>query len=91
MLDDRVSSATAVKHPGRNNTLSKIVKESAPKCIGFSISLGKTFVEEGMSDIDHKIFPKLKKMLPGGVWPRVVPGYATLLWFTEKVGLGFGL
>ena len=26
--------------------------------------------------------PKLKKMLPAGVWPRVVPGCASLTWFT---------
>ena len=31
------------------------------------------------------IFPRSRVMLLNGVWPRVVPGYATLLWFTEQV------
>ena len=57
----------------------------ASASIGFSISLGARFLKEGIKDIDENIFPKLKAILPKGVWPRIVPGYATLLWFTEQV------
>ena len=64
--------------------LPQLITE-ATAAIGFSISLGHKFIHEGISEIDDHIFPKLKEMLPEGVWPRVVPGYATLLWFTEQV------
>ena len=60
----------------------------ATRSIGFMISLGEMFLMEGISEIDGTIYPKLKDMLPEGIWPRVVPGYATLLWFTEKVIFG---
>ena len=64
--------------------LPEIMTE-ATRSIGFFISLGETFLTEGISDIDATIFPKIKEMLPTGIWTRVLPGYATLLWFTEKV------
>ena len=64
--------------------LPELMKK-ASSCIGFAISLGEKFVKEGIQDINKNIFPRLKAMLPEGVWPRVVPGYATLLWFTEQV------
>lgn len=58
---------------------------AATSAIGFTISLGQKFVTSGISDIDTVIFPKLRALLPEGVWPRVVPGYATLVWFTKQV------
>ena len=61
--------------------LPEIMAE-ATRSIGFFIRLGETFLTE---DIDTTIFPKIKEVLPTGIWPRVLPGYATLLWFTEKV------
>lgn len=64
--------------------LPELMKD-ATSCIGFSISLGERFLTSGITDIDTVIFPKLRGLLPQGVWPRVVPGYATLLWFTEQV------
>ena len=64
--------------------LPELMKD-ATSSIGFSISLGEKFLQEGINNIDESIFPRLKEMLPKGVWPRVVPGYATLLWFTEQV------
>lgn len=57
----------------------------AKSAIGFMISLGKKFSETGISEIDMYIKPKLKSMLPNGVWPRVIPGYASLIWFTYEV------
>lgn len=47
---------------------------AATSAIGFTISLGQKFVTSGISDIDTVIFPKLRALLPEGVWPRVVPG-----------------
>lgn len=63
--------------------LPELMKD-ATSCIGFSISLGERFLTSGITDIDTVIFPKLRGLLPQGVWPRVVPGYATL-WFMEQV------
>jgi hypothetical protein len=53
--------------------------------VGYMISLGSKFVQCGISEIDNSIMPKLNKMLPDGVWPRIVPGYASLMWFTYQV------
>ena len=66
--------------------LPEIMTE-ATRSIRLFISLGETFLTEGISDIhvDATIFPKIKEMVPAGIWPRVLPGYATLLWFNEKV------
>ena len=58
--------------------------KGASGCIACVISLGKKFVEEGIQDIDENIVPKFKRLLPEGVWPRVFPGYATLIWFTKQ-------
>ncbi len=58
--------------------------KNAEKSIGFMISLGKKFVDVGIEEVDS-IKKKLKEMLPQGIWPRVIPGYATLLWFAYEV------
>ena len=50
----------------------------------FMISLGKTFVDTGIGEIDT-IKTKLNAMILQGTWPRVLPGYAALLWFAQKV------
>ena len=39
----------------------------------------------GISDIDETLIPRPKSMLPPGIWPRVIPGYAILLWFTYQI------
>lgn len=64
--------------------LPQLMKDSS-KSIGFMISLGKRFVDCGIAEIDSMILPKLKKMLPRGVWPRIIPGYGSLLWFSYQV------
>lgn len=64
--------------------LPKLMEDSS-NSIGFMISLGKKFTDTGIATIDSTIMPKLKKMLPGGVWPRIIPGYASLMWFAGQV------
>ena len=59
--------------------------ENSVKSIGFLISLGKRFVTSGITEIDEVLTPRLKMMLPKGIWPRIVPGYALLLWFAYQV------
>ena len=75
------------ENPQLSTTVTQLpqLMKDASACIAFMISLGKRFVDKGIADIDKKILPKLKKLLPEGVWPRVVHGYATLMWFTEQV------
>lgn len=62
-----------------------VLMDDSVKSIGFLIGLGKKFVDEGISSIDEVLAPRLKAMLPKGIWPRVIPGYAILLWFAYQV------
>ena len=48
------------------------------------IYMGKKLEEGGYNEIREEFAPLVEKALPR-VQPRVVTGYATLLWFTCKV------
>ena len=60
-------------------------QKQAGKCIGFCIKLGKEFFSTGVSQVDNELLPMLIDKAPPGVSPRLIPSYATLLWFTLKV------
>ena len=62
----------------------EVIKEKASSCVGLCISLGKKLEEGGYKEIREEFVPPVEKALPR-VQPRVVTGYATLLWFTSKV------
>ena len=60
--------------------------DKAGSCVGYIVSLEQMLQCEGFKEINVKYVPKVKKSLKGCL-PRVLPGYATLMWFTEKVKL----
>lgn len=57
---------------------------AASSCVGFLISLGAILEKDGFDEIRDTFVPRVQLVLPG-VFPRIVPGYATLMWFTSKV------
>ena len=57
----------------------------ASGCIGNVVSLGNKFIEENMAELDRDLVPYLKDTFGTSVLPRVISGYATLLWFTKEV------
>ena len=60
------------------------VKDRASSSVGLCIGLGKQLEETGYKEIREEVTPTVQAVL-SGVQPRVVTGYATLLWFTSKV------
>ena len=62
------------------------IKDGASSCVGICIGLGKQLEETGYQEIRESFAPLVQKVLLG-VQPRVITGYATLLWFTSKVKL----
>ena len=64
----------------------EVIKENASNCVGLCIYLGKKLEEEGYKEIRETYSPLVERVLPK-VQPRVVMGYATLLWFTSKVNV----
>ena len=58
--------------------------EKTSLVIGYLISLEKMLKDKGFSEIEDKLVARVEQLLPG-VIPRVIPGYAMLLWFTSKV------
>ena len=59
--------------------------KSSSSCIGFCISLGEEFFQNGLSELDGLIIPLFKEHIGPRVSPRVVPAYAILYWFASKV------
>ena len=61
----------------------KSLKANASNSIGYLISLGKKYKEQGVFEVDEHE-QHLLPLLPncGG---RTVKGYANLVWFTEQV------
>ncbi len=60
------------------------IKNAASATAGLCVSLGMTLEETGFREIREKFTPLVQASLKGAQ-PRVVTGYATLLWFTSKV------
>ena len=62
-----------------------LMMEAASSSVGMAISLGKALdAEGGFKAIRDSYIPFVQESLQN-VQPRVISGYATLLWFTEKV------
>ena len=59
--------------------------EKSSSAVGFIISLGKRFIEEGIAGMDGDLLPELRRLLDGRAIPRVLPPYAIMLWFTFEV------
>ena len=62
-----------------------LLMPDASDSIGCLIALGPRFYNEGMAQINERILPHLEAVWSPNILPRVLPGYATLLWFTEEV------
>lgn len=60
------------------------VQREASSAIGFVISLGKKFEEEGRHKVSSSLLSAVRQAMPG-VDPRLCTGYACLLYFAEKV------
>lgn len=75
--------------PARNSVLGFArlhqLMPAASSAIGEVIALGDKFFTEGMAELDEVILPQLHHQLPPTVLPRVIPAYATLVWFTKEV------
>ena len=61
--------------------------EACSTCAGFCISLGKKFFTQGVQEIDSDICPAIAAAISQDISPRVIPSYATLLWFGMQVSL----
>ena len=57
----------------------------ASSAAGFIIHLGHVFKESGVSAIRRDVYPFVKSALRGLCHPRVLMGYAVMLWFTDQV------
>lgn len=63
--------------------LARLWKGCSP-CVGFCISLGSKFFNEGYKDV--KIFTdQISPEAQDGISPRVLPAYAMVYWFARQV------
>ena len=59
--------------------------DKSSSAVGFIISLGARFIEQGIVEMDSDLLPELRSLLDGRAIPRVLPSYAIMLWFTLQV------
>ena len=59
--------------------------DAASSSVGSVIKLRTLLKEEGFKEIRSTCVTTVQFALGGSTHPRVVIGYATLLWFTEQV------
>ena len=62
----------------------KILRKAASSAIAWSLSLGAIFNSTGKEVIGRVLLPKVQDSLPG-MDPRMVTGYAILLFFAKQV------
>jgi hypothetical protein len=65
--------------------LRKKMKE-ASSFVGAAVRLGEVLEEEGFLCIRREFVPVVQKTLQD-CQPRIISGYATVLWFTSKVSI----
>lgn len=65
-------------------TLNGVFAE-ASRAVGYIIHLGHLLKESGFVEIRTNVYPFVKGALGGLCHPRVIMGYAIMLWFTYKV------
>jgi hypothetical protein len=53
--------------------------------IVYLIQLGNEFKANGMREMDEDIIPQLEKIFPANAFHRIIPQYAALKWFCNKV------
>ena len=53
-------------------------------CIGFCIGLGDKFFDTGIAEMEELV-KMLQSNANSSISPRVLPAYATLLWFAQEV------
>ena len=58
---------------------------AASSSVGFVIKLHMMLEQQGFEEICCRHVPVVQSALEGNSHPRVVIGYATLLWFTHQV------
>lgn len=61
--------------------------QEASSFVGNAIKLGSLLDNEGFGQIRAEYVPMLQDVLGDQCQPRVISGYATVLWFTAKVRL----
>lgn len=61
--------------------------DKSSSAVGFIISLGARFIEQGIVEMDSDLLPELRSLLDGRAIPRVLPYYAFMIWFTLEVCL----
>lgn len=66
------------------SSLPNVMRE-ASRAVGFIIHLGHVLKESGFEEVRRDIYPFVKGTLSGLCHPRVIMGYAVMLWFTYKV------
>ena len=62
--------------------------KEASSFIGKAIKLGEVLEEEGFQCIRREFVPAVQRILHD-CQPRIISGYATVLWFTSKVSGNF--
>ena len=62
--------------------------KEASSFVGMAINLGKVLEEEGFQSIRRDFVPAVQEVLRD-CQPRIISGYATVLWFTSKVSIFF--
>ena len=60
------------------------IRDNCSSAVGWAVSLGKVFRESGRDEIASRMRPLMQQLLPF-VDPRLITGYAVLLYFCEKV------
>lgn len=60
--------------------------KEASSFIGTAIKLGEVLEEEGFQCIRREFVPVVQEILQE-CQPRIISGYATVLWFTSKVSV----
>ena len=58
--------------------------EKCGACIGFCIGLGERFFDTGIAEMEQLV-EMLVSNAKLSISPRVLPSYATLLWFAKEV------
>lgn len=53
--------------------------------IVYLIQLGNEFKANGMREMDEDIIPQLEKIFPANAFHRIIPQYAALKWFCNKL------
>lgn len=65
-------------------------QRAASSAVGWAISLGQHFSEDAEEEVSRRLTTAVRARMPG-TDPRLVTGYACLLYFAEKVAVAINL